>query len=188
MYLLFATSFLIPANKDYQSRLYHMLIITCRTVTWCTVVSITARSLGRSFIQSSRISNVAPLHRVVKISTTLGSKVNGDAMYTTSWFERLYISLTTQQHAAKLTRTCSATTYANNVALPAFTHCMPAVQQSINIYCLPGPQQQTCSSGFAAVVPCWDRQINGWTDRQTDVPFHRPCSTYYAGSAKTFKN
>jgi len=38
------------------------------------------------------------------------------------------------------------------------------VQQSIDISCPPGPQQQTCSSGFAPVGPCWNRQ----TDIQTD--------------------
>jgi len=44
--------------------------------------------------------------------------------------------------------------------------------------CAPGPQQQTCSSGFAAVGPCWDR--DGQTDRLTDtVAFHRPCCAYY---------
>jgi len=41
-------------------------------------------------------------------------------------------------------------------------HCLhlptPAV---INISCLPGPQQQTCSNGFTAVGPCWDRQVDG---------------------------
>ena len=54
--------------------------------------------------------------------------------------------------------------------------CPPLLQQSIDIFCLLGPQQQTCSRGFAAVGPCWDRQMDA-------VPFHRPCSTYYAGSA-----
>ena len=38
------------------------------------------------------------------------------------------------------------------------------MQQSIDISCPPGPQQQTCSSGFAPVGPCWNRQ----TDIQTD--------------------
>jgi len=46
-------------------------------------------------------------------------------------------------------------TYADNVALPAFarrccSNLMPA-----------GPQQQTCSSAFAAAGPCWDRQTGG---------------------------
>ena len=45
-------------------------------------------------------------------------------------------------------------------------------QQSIDISCWPGPQQQTCSSG-------WMEQ----TDRQTDArQQHKPCSTYRAGS------
>jgi len=44
-------------------------------------------------------------------------------------------------------------------------------------YLLPARlKQQTCTSGFATVGPCWDR----WTDT---VPLHRPCSTDYAGSA-----
>ena len=30
----------------------------------------------------------------------------------------------------------------------------PLLQQSIDIFCPPGPQQQTCSSGFASVDPC----------------------------------
>jgi len=59
----------------------------------------------------------------------------------------------------------------------------PLLQQSIDISCLPNPQQQTCSSGFAAVGPCWDRQTKGQTDRRTDtVTFHRLCSAYYVGS------
>jgi len=49
-------------------------------------------------------------------------------------------------------------TYADNVALSAFDRRMPlllrAEQQSIDISCLPDPQQQTFSSGFAAVDPC----------------------------------
>jgi len=45
-------------------------------------------------------------------------------------------------------------------------------------FLLPGPQQQTCSSGFAAMGTCWDR----WTDI---IPLHRPCSTYHAASANT---
>jgi len=70
-------------------------------------------------------------------------------------------------------------TYADNVALPAFArrYCMLL---SIDIFCPPGPQQQPCRNGFAAVEPCWNRQ----TDRRTDtVPFHRPHSAYHAGIA-----
>jgi len=56
------------------------------------------------------------------------------------------------------------------VVLPAFARRMTLVHQ------------QTCSSGFAAVGPYWDRQ----RDRQKDrcLPFRRPCSSYYASSAK----
>ena len=60
---------------------------------------------------------------------------------------------------------CSATTYAQNVALPAFVRCMPAVQQSIDISYPPSPQQQTCSSGV------W--RPDG-TDRQTDGRMDAP--------------
>jgi len=43
----------------------------------------------------------------------------------------------------------------NVAALPAlFARRTPPLQQSIDISCPPGPQQQTCSSGFAAVDPC----------------------------------
>ena len=48
-------------------------------------------------------------------------------------------------------------THADNVVLPAFVRRTPLLQQSIDISCLLGPQQQTCSS------------------RRTDtVPFHGP--------------
>jgi len=60
-------------------------------------------------------------------------------------------------------------TYTDKLPLPAFARRTLLLQQSIDISCAPGPQQQTCSSGFAA-------------DRRTDtVPFRRLCSTYYAG-------
>ena len=36
-----------------------------------------------------------------------------------------------------------------------------AGRQSIDMSCVPGPQQQTCSSAFAVVSPCWDRQTDG---------------------------
>ena len=51
---------------------------------------------------------------------------------------------------------CSATTYADNVALPAHSHAalLCAVQQSIDIFCRAGPQQQS--------LLLWDRQ----TDRR----------------------
>jgi len=56
-------------------------------------------------------------------------------------------------------------TYAD-MALLEFTYRCCSVQtvhQSIDSSCLPSPQKQLCSSWFAAVGPCWDRQ----TDRQT---------------------
>ena len=59
-------------------------------------------------------------------------------------------------------------------------HCphSPAAATAIDTFCPPGPQQQTCNSGFAAMDLCWDRQMDGHrTVSQT-------CSTYYAGSAK----
>jgi len=56
-------------------------------------------------------------------------------------------------------------TYADYVALPAFTHRKPLLQQQIDTSCLPGPQQRTCSNGFAAVGPCRDRQTERWADR-----------------------
>jgi len=42
-------------------------------------------------------------------------------------------------------------TYANNVALPAFACRTLLLQQSIDISCLSGPQQQTCCCMFAPV-------------------------------------
>ena len=54
-------------------------------------------------------------------------------------------------------------------------YCLPAVQQSTDISCPPGPQQQTHSSGV--------RRPNDGTDRWTDArQFHRLCSAYYASS------
>jgi len=38
---------------------------------------------------------------------------------------------------------------------------LQAAAAEIDISCPPGPQQQTSSSGFAAVRPCCDRQTNG---------------------------
>ena len=75
-----------------------------------------------------------------------------------------------------LTGLCSATTCGDNMALPAL---VATAAQSIDIFCLLGPQQQT------AAVAC-----GGWmgqTDGQTDArQLHRPCSTYYVGSANNF--
>ena len=76
-------------------------------------------------------------------------------------------------HSATLPHTCSdkqvcvqLPTYADNVASPAFARRgrrSPTVQQSINISC---PHQRA--------------QADGQSDT---VPLHKPCSTYYAGSA-----
>jgi len=69
-----------------------------------------------------------------------------------------------QHYTANCCRTslCSAIMFANNLALHIYTHCMSAMHQSISISCLLGPQQQTCSSGFAAVGPCCNRRTDGW--------------------------
>jgi len=56
---------------------------------------------------------------------------------------------------------CYLRIHADKVALLEFARRTPLLQQSINISCPPGPQQQTCSSGFAAVGPYWDRQTDG---------------------------
>jgi len=54
-------------------------------------------------------------------------------------------------------------------------------QQSVDISC-----RSDHSSKLCWCDPCWtDRR----TDRRTDtVPFHRPCSTYYAGSANNTRH
>jgi len=61
-------------------------------------------------------------------------------------------------------------TYVDNETLPAFARHTPLLRQSIDISCPPSRHQQTCSSGFAAVGPCWDRQ----TDRRTPHRFIDP--------------
>ena len=44
---------------------------------------------------------------------------------------------------------------------PTTWHCPhSAVQQSTDITCPPGPQQQARTSRFAAVGSCWDRQTS----------------------------
>jgi len=53
--------------------------------------------------------------------------------------------------------------------------------ESIDISRLPGPQQQICGNGFAAVGPGWVRQTDGHP-----TVIHRPGSAYYAGSATNF--
>ena len=63
-------------------------------------------------------------------------------------------------------------TYADNMALPAFTRRCSS-NPSISAANL---QQRVCCCGG----PCWDKQTNRRTDM---VPFHRPCSAYFVGSA-----
>jgi len=60
---------------------------------------------------------------------------------------------------SELRSVCSATTHADNVALPAFAR-RAAVQQSTDISCRLGHNSKVCGCGHG-----WDRQ----TDRQTDA-------------------
>ena len=50
---------------------------------------------------------------------------------------------------------------------PSYASLMCTVQQSVDISCQPDPQQQTCSTEFAAVGPCWDRRTGRPTDALT---------------------
>jgi len=56
--------------------------------------------------------------------------------------------------------------YADNVALPAFAPRTPLQQQAIDISCLPGPQQQTFSSGLLLCAHA-GTQTDGQTGGQT---------------------
>ena len=68
--------------------------------------------------------------------------------------------LCARNSAIPLEQVCvQLSTYADNVILPAFASRMPLLQsagsqQSIDVSCLPGPQQKTYSGGFAIVRPC----------------------------------
>jgi len=72
---------------------------------------------------------------------------------------------------------------AGNLTLLAFAAATPywpapsraqAVQQSTDISCLPGKQQQTRRTLLPA-FPAIDHWVDSW-DRRTDtVPLHRPC-------------
>ena len=74
-------------------------------------------------------------------------------------------------------------TYTDNVALPAFTRCCCS-NRSIYTACRahsskPAAAGCMCHVGSARIGP-----MRGQTYGQTDtVPFHRPCSEYYEGSA-----
>jgi len=67
----------------------------------------------------------------------------------------------------------SAFVYLNTLTKWRGLHRPLLLQQSIDISCWPGPQQQTCSSGFVAVRPWWDRQTerrtNQWMDGHLTV-------------------
>jgi len=77
---------------------------------------------------------------------------------------------------ASETRKTNLPTSADDVPLPALsavrraaarvllTAGPPAVQQSIDIFCLPGPQQQTCRSGVQRPNVGTDGQTDGRTD------------------------
>jgi len=54
------------------------------------------------------------------------------------------------------------------VALPGFARRTPLLQQSLDVSCPPGPQQQTCSGGFAAAGMC---AMLGQTDGRTPYRF-----------------
>jgi len=73
-------------------------------------------------------------------------------------------------------------TYPESAALPTFAAAAsaavaPAVQQSIDISCSPGPQQQTRRTLLHAGQT--DGRRDGWT------AFHRPSFSYYADSANS---
>ena len=73
---------------------------------------------------------------------------------------------------------CSALRAEVNKSTLTTCHCphihTPPLQQSIDISFLPGPQQQTCSCGFAAVGPCWDGQTDA-------LPFHSNADAHFTG-------
>ena len=84
-----------------------------------------------------------------------------------------------RQHCSSLNKSVLSflhmlTTCTSNCQLPTTLLC--AVQQSIDISCQPSPEQQTCSTGFAAVGPCWESQT------------HRPCTAQYPASSETVKS
>ena len=64
----------------------------------------------------------------------------------------------------------------------------PPLQQSISISCLPGPQQQTCSSEFAALGMCGDRQADGTVTNTFKTLFHILCQQLTSTSDLIFKS
>jgi len=67
---------------------------------------------------------------------------------------------TSVRSSASLQETTATTHWSSMAALCRTTWIQThhTRKQSIDISCQPGPQQQICSSGFAAVGWCWDRQ------------------------------
>ena len=66
-------------------------------------------------------------------------------------------------------------------------HCLhlPFAATAIDWYLLSaGPQQQTCSSEFAAVGSCRDRQTAGWTDGRTPYRTIEPTYIGWRGTAR----
>jgi len=85
----------------------------------------------------------------------------------------IHLGLRCTSSSSTMIQLCSAAehtslpTYADNVALPAFarrTRCRSTRSTSRARW---AHSSKTCSSGFAAVRPRWDRQMDG---------HHRPCS------------
>ena len=71
-------------------------------------------------------------------------------------------------------------TSGSHISMPAFAaacrdHQPLAVQQSIDISCSLGPQQQTCFSGL-----WWPGEMDRLTDARQ---LYGPCSAYFVGSA-----
>jgi len=67
----------------------------------------------------------------------------------------LIIDFTLSLRTHSQTSLFAYTTYADNMALPAFARRTPLLQQPIGISCPPGPQK--------AASPCWDRETDGRT-------------------------
>ena len=79
------------------------------------------------------------------IPLTIGLSVTGKKPVLANWFRKINgFNIPSVQLPM----------YADNVALPTFACHVPLLQQSIDISCPLGPQQLTCSSGFAAMGAC----------------------------------
>jgi len=94
------------------------------------------------------------------------------------WHTKLYIIQASLWSASYVCWQCGTTCICPPLLLQAR-------QQSIDISCLQGLKQQTCSSGlllWTAGLLLWaDSGTDRQTDRQKDtVLLHRSCSTYYS--------